>query len=299
MKITERFSGVKRSVGALTVLAVTMATVGVVAVGATPTAAANTTARADAPPLCGQTDPLPRLVAYTYILDTGFATADPLHDTTPSPRCPTDDEGNYWTSFLAQGNPTSAFAYPMNRTYLSPFLVRGIYADLLSREPDSGGFSFWTAFLSGTGNFQRFVAEVSASAEYFGHYDGNIANYVNGVYSYFTGGDADSQGLTFWTNYLSGGGARQTLTYALAARPDVIDQYVDIAYEAVLDREETDSSALAYWSNVYRFVGSNLLAVMAALTNSQEYFNDAQQFGQSANAVGHLHSRLLRPAPTD
>jgi hypothetical protein len=251
------------------VLVLALLAAATVVAGGAPSAAADP---GSVDPSCGQTDPNAKVVAYTYVLDTTYWTSAPGIESPP--RCPTNEEGGYWTAFLDAGNPRSAFAYPMNQTFVASTWTRLIYHATLDRDPEPDGLAYWTGVVASTGKVITVYDELLASQERFSQAS-SLNDYITDLYRFYTDADPDPAGLSYWTSYLSNGGKRQALTYALGARPDVTLALVNFAYEFTLGRA-VDVGGAQYWSNVYRFVQGNELMVMALLTNSQEYFQNCQ-----------------------
>jgi hypothetical protein len=257
----------RRVLLAVLVLAL-LAAATIVARGATPAAADP----GSVDPSCGQTDPAAKVVAYTYVLDTALATA--RSGVSPAPRCPNNAEGAYWTAFLAAGHPRSSFAYPMNQTFVAPFWIEIAYHSALGRDPDARGRAYWTNVARSTGKVMTVYNGLLGSEERLSA-AASVSDYVAQLYQFYVGEAPDPAGLTYWTNYLTGGGSRQALTYALSQRPEVAAAMVTYAYGLTLGRP-ADAGSVPYWSNVYRFVQGNELMVMALLTNSQEYYQNCQ-----------------------
>src|SRR5487761_738099 len=145
--------------------------------------------------------------------------------------------------------------------------VHNLYRELLGREPDAAGLSFWTNYLqqhnSSAGRLQV-VQSFFDSPEYKSHF-------VTVLYEVFLGRAPDASGLQFWTDKLGspgtpgehGGSADEKFVFAAILGSDEFylkagstpQGWVNALYEDLLGRA-ADGGGMSFWSNELKTRGA-------------------------------------------
>lgn len=183
-------------------------------------------------------------------------------------------ELNYWSTQLANGSMTLANVINVvmsSAEYQNRSAVDRLYQTYLGRSADSVGLSYWSALLSsGAITTNAIAAALIGSTEY----QGNLQASINQLYVSFLGRNADSAGLSYWTQQVSSGNAiTATVKAAIAGSSEavaraqsVIKQY----YRTYLGRE-VDGGGLQSWTSKVASGSMTLDDVLTAIKGSAEY----------------------------
>lgn len=155
-------------------------------------------------------------------------------------------------------------------------VVHDLYADILGREPDQGGWTFWTNRI-GQGMLARDVAiSLYASPEQFNgpapnQGGGTVSGYIDSLYHDILGRAVEStEARAFWTNaYQTQGIASVAAQFYLATESR--NRRVTEQYDFLLNRAP-DAGGLSYWAD--RLTAFDDLELTVHLTTSDEYFNN-------------------------
>ena len=158
----------------------------------------------------------------------------------------------------------------------SPFFVRQIYRDLLSRDPDAGGFAYWTGLID-AGTLTRSVVASSlfTSPEFT-----QSGLYVIKLYVGILGRDPDFGGWFNWVAALRNGATPAAVLNAFLASAEFQNTYgslsnsdfVNLVYRNVLQRPP-DPGGLANWLGQLNGGQLSRGAMMAAFVNGPEFDN--------------------------
>jgi hypothetical protein len=133
--------------------------------------------------------------------------------------------------------------------------VHNLYRELLGREPDAAGQTFWVNVFDqadskgGTAAAQQtLVAAFLSSAEYRQHL-------VEGIYANLLHRAADASGLAFWTAELAAGMDEKNMLADIAGSDEYVNDagslqgWINALYRDFLGRP-ADSGGLAFWTRV-------------------------------------------------
>jgi hypothetical protein len=133
--------------------------------------------------------------------------------------------------------------------------VRGVYVDLLNRQPDAGSLSFWSTSIDASGNSiatrGAFVTAITSSAEY-------RADVISNFFGLYLNRGIDQSGLDFWVGQMAAGLSFEQVRLAFVGSPEFFNvtnagspsQAINALYREVLGRADGDASdpaGLAYW----------------------------------------------------
>lgn len=172
--------------------------------------------------------------------------------------------------------------------------VRLVYANVLDREPDAGGFDHWTAELAaGRITRGRLMLAFSDSSE-FKQSSGIVGlppsgpdgRSVERLYLAYFDRSPDVEGLAFWRGQLDRGTSLDAVSQQFARSSEFIDTYgalddvafVRLIYRNVLGRDP-DAGGLAHW---IERLGSRAMSrggVMLAFSDSAEFKGSTGLFG--------------------
>ena len=162
-------------------------------------------------------------------------------------------ENKSYTSFTFQVQDSGGGTDPSPKTFNLIFdnsranFVRGLYSDLLNRQPDTSGLLHWLDRLdSGQSNLSVGVG-MWQTAEHRGIQ-------VDGYYNQFLGRAADSGGRQFWINQMIGGLSEENVMVAFMSTTEYQlnhpsnSAFVTAVYQDVLNRNP-DAGGLTFWVN--------------------------------------------------
>ncbi len=154
--------------------------------------------------------------------------------------------------------------------------VAAVYLDLLQRNVDIAGLTFWSGQLDGGAARGVIAAQLTHSAEYF------KTNVIVPAYRQFLNRNADQGGIDFWTQQLQHGLTDEQMQGGFIASLEFFNNaggtnkaWIDALYETLLDRHP-DSSGEDYWVNQLNGQQSRL-EVANEFTGSPEGLGDRVQ----------------------
>ena len=113
--------------------------------------------------------------------------------------------------------------------------------------------------------------------------------FVSALYNTALGRDADSAGLTYWTNLLNKGTSREQVTLGIQQSVEYRSRLIDSVYETYLGRD-ADASGRQWWLNQFAN-GATERQFTASLLASDEYFKNAG--GSDFKFVQDLYQDVL------
>jgi len=113
--------------------------------------------------------------------------------------------------------------------------------------------------------------------------------FVSALYNTALGRDADSAGLTYWTNLLNKGTSRQQVTLGIQQSTEYRSRLIDSVYETYLGRD-ADASGRQWWLSQFAN-GATERQFTASLLASDEYFKNAG--GSDFKFVQDLYQDVL------
>lgn len=166
-----------------------------------------------------------------------------------------NDRVTLTTQAPSSGGQTATYLNGQPGDGTAATFVDNLYRELLGREADSGGESYWTnlfAQLAASGSNasaqQALVAGFLASAEYHQHL-------VTGMFRDLLHRDPDAGGLAYWTSVLDSEDEKQVLTEFLGSDEYYIDAgqttsgFVSALYRDVLGRPA--DSGISFWLGLF------------------------------------------------
>lgn len=178
---------------------------------------------------------------------------------------------DHWLARVAAGGESSRLSVArsfLNSTEGAQNEANLAYVDLLSREPDAEGLTFWTDFLR-TGSVNTLRFQHLASDEYFENSGGQNEAYVEQLYSELLGRDIDPQGFSFYVDLLNSGTPRWWVSQTIYESPESLGNRVAAYHQAILERDPT---AAEITEGVAMILNEDERAVQAALLASDEAF---------------------------
>lgn len=152
------------------------------------------------------------------------------------------------------------------------FLMQ-LYRDILYREADTGGLSFWTQLLEQNQLSRESVAEAFISSDEFQDVVGSVARLYFGTFDRMP----DQAGLSYWVNALRAGASLTDIGKAFIESDEFVGLYgtqdgasfLGPLYNHILDRE-ADLPGLLYWQTQLE-AGVSKGQILTLFTNSPEY----------------------------
>ncbi|HEV3343397.1 MAG TPA: DUF4214 domain-containing protein, partial [Pirellulales bacterium] len=159
---------------------------------------------------------------------------------------------------LTQGNQTATYLNGQAGDITAGTFVHNLYRELLGREPEPAGQTFWVSafFAVDTGGThaaqaqQAVVAAFLATSEYRSHL-------VTGIYRDFLHRDPEAQGLQFWTSLLAGGADEKSVLAGVVGSDEYFAKaggtaqgFVNTLYRDLLGRPG-DPQGLEFWTNFF------------------------------------------------
>jgi len=160
-----------------------------------------------------------------------------------------------------------------------------LYADLLGRAPDPGGFVYWVAQLTSGVTLDTVANGFLDSQEY-------CTGTVSGLYHQLLSRAPDASGLAWWTSNLEKGTALQQIILGFCDSTEYLSdnpppaQFVESLYQRLLGRA-SDPGGKQFWINALQ-AGRGTAFVINGFLNSQEYCTDR---------VTNLYQTLLGRPP--
>jgi len=152
-------------------------------------------------------------------------------------RCPDQAGFDHWTARLDGGASPASFARAIARTPEAVGrVVDDAYETMLGRDPDGPGRAFWVGRLQADGRYDRLLAELGSSEEFWEKAGSTDTGFVTRVYERLLGRAPDGPGLAHWESRLSAGVWRRTLVITLARLDEPLGRIVTSSYGEILDR---------------------------------------------------------------
>ncbi len=179
-----------------------------------------------------------------------------------------------------------------------PIVVGSEYNAYLGRSPSASETSYWTQFLAGGQTYEALAAQLLGSTEYYAKHDATNPGFIAGLYCDLFYRLPDSASLNHWEAQLGGGATRQQVAEQVLASTERRQLLVGSLYLRFLRRQPSAADA-AFWVSQLQG-GASDEQVIAALTSSQEYFNDFAGANPvltaaSITASGVIHVALGQP----
>lgn len=154
----------------------------------------------------------------------------------------------------ANGNIPADSTLIFNVTLLDtvgPNFIPTLYRQILGREPDAAGLTYWENQLLGTSNPAQVTSGFVTSTEY-------RTNRIEALYQQVFGRGSDPTGLNYWLNYLATSGNNvDTMSSLFYGSQEFYNNngaasepVVNALYRAMLGRD-ADPTGLEYWSTQF------------------------------------------------
>ena len=190
------------------------------------------------------------------------------------------DGREFWGGLLTAGVPRSAVDHGILAESIPEEFqkdtVNALYQQYLHRAPDSAGKKFWTAYLfSGGGTIEGMSISLVGSAEYFQTRGGGTnGGFLHVLYQDVLHREADSEGLSYFSNLLTNGYSAAEIAAALFSSAEYRGVLIDALYEKLLDRP-ADPDGLASFATELA-AGATEESIIVQLLSSDEYFAKPQ-----------------------
>ncbi len=226
-------------------------------------------------------------------------------------RTPDAAAAAFWGSQLAAGLSLRAISEQFARSpeFVAAYgaldnigFVELVYANVLDRSTDEGGFAHWTSQLSGGRVSRGDVMLAFSDSREFKDSSGVIGlpprgsdgRSVERLYLAYFGRDPDAGGLAFWNAEVDRGFSLAAVSASFARSPEFVDLYgplgdrafVELVYQNVLERSP-DAGGLSHWTAQLASGASDRGGVMLAFSDSPEY----------KGATGLYGPRPVPPSP--
>jgi autotransporter-associated beta strand protein len=176
--------------------------------------------------------------------------------------------------FLPIQNGSGVTLVSLNGPDAMKVVIR-VYRDLLNRQPDTGGLSFWSGQLTQGVSQTQIVIGIISSTEY-------RSNVVESEFQQLLGRSADQSGLAFWVNFLADDGSgkpgtAQELEIRLTGSDEYFSKkgqnsfptFIQAVYQDALNRNP-DVSGAQFWlqqltnGGAHQSVAAGILASVEA-----------------------------------
>ncbi|MEZ5177298.1 MAG: DUF4214 domain-containing protein [Acidimicrobiales bacterium] len=190
-------------------------------------------------------------------------------------RLATPADYDRWAAKLESGGTRADFAKDLFRQReWSQGVVYDIYDQVLIREPDDGGLTYWTNKLQSGFRSANLAAALYASNEFYEGAGGTPSAYVDLIYISILQRPADDAGKAYWVRKLDEGQPRSVIARNFWLTTESNSRRVNKLYLRFLLRNP-DPKARASWSK--RLVTEDDKALAAALVASDEYYRWSQR----------------------
>ncbi len=206
-----------------------------------------------------------------------------------------------WATLRAAGNsePTTA---QVNAFLADQDFVRGLYLNVLARDPDAGGANYWAHQIGGGATHATVTAAFLNSPE--------AQTFINPVVRLYEGllnRAPDTEGLNYWADALRGGASLNSITDAFLHSPEgatngfgdnaTNDQFVNSLYLSMGRTQAqiaADGAGVNYWLNALNSNAMSRAAVAQAFMESPENVQNSKGFVLGWEALRALGN----PGPT-
>lgn len=180
--------------------------------------------------------------------------------------------------FAMRNFTLTANVQPGNATF-----VKRLYLDLLNRDAEPSGLTYWVGLLDRNVNRQTVAQAIWRSDEH-------LTMEVNGFYTTYLRRTADAGGRAHWVNVLKSGVSEEQVVRTFLLTPEYLqknagsDAFVRAIYFDLLGRDAgLDPNGLNYWKSVFNGAGA------AAVVDGIEYSFEAHY-----KAVDRFYAQYLR-----
>ncbi len=191
---------------------------------------------------------------------------------------PADTSGlDFHLARLAAGGDRSRQAF----TYSLLFSVEGsrgevgrAYTDLLGRDPEPAGQSYWTDHLQGHDVLDLRVL-LLASQEYRNRAGGNDRDWIEALYVDVLGRGADASGLAYWLGHAQSGTPRALIAAAIYQGDEALARRANAYYQEILSRTPSASERQGAIATIRRIGERGLRAELLASDEAYETYLQA------------------------
>ncbi len=169
--------------------------------------------------------------------------------------------------------------------------VAQLYVDLLGRQADTAGLTYWTNQLNSGTSQTQVATSIESSPEYF-----NIE--VNNLYNKLLHRGADASGLSYWSGHLAQGSTIEQVASQIAGSAEYFQGraggtdagFLTAIYQDALGRA-VDASGQSYFTAAFQ-KGATTAQVAASIFGSDEFESDRVQsfyvsfLGRGADTAG-------------
>ncbi len=175
---------------------------------------------------------------------------------------------NSWQPFFTEEQPKEEAPITITET----LKISALYTAFFNRAPDQNGLLFWEAALAANGGDFRAIAGSFAEHPVFFNIYGemNDREFVEAIYSNMLGSNGDTDGINFWTTWLSTGETRADMVAAFVTGSLVIDLDALLS-NGELSSDEYDAAAIRQDYAINRAdVGLKFADTLGPLSNIAE-----------------------------
>lgn len=190
-------------------------------------------------------------------------------------RLATTADYDRWAAKLEQGGTRADFAKDLFRQReWSEGVVYDIYDQVLIREPDAAGLTYWTNKLQAGFRSANLAAALYASNEFYDGAGATPSAYVDLIYISILQRPADDAGKAFWVGRLEAGQPRSVIARNFWLATESNARRVNKLYLRFLLRNP-DPTSRTTWAK--RLVTEDDKVLAAALVASDEYYRWSQR----------------------
>lgn len=152
-------------------------------------------------------------------------------------RCPDQGGFDHWVGRLDGGTSAQSFARTIARTPEAVGrVVDDAYVTMLGRPADAAGRAFWVGRLQADGRYDRLLADLGSSPEFWAQAGSTNTGFVTRVYERLLGRAPDTSGAQYWAGRLAAGTSRRDLVVSLANLDEPLGRLVTASYVEILGR---------------------------------------------------------------
>lgn len=189
-------------------------------------------------------------------------------------RCPDQAGYAYWVGQLGSGVTREAFAREISKSFEArKVFVDKAYRLMLGRPADEGGKAFWAARLA-NGRFDRLIADLGSSAEFWNQAGGTNEGFVRLVYERILKREASNGDVAYWAGRLQAGESRRALILTLFNLTEPLSVVGSDAYREILCRAPNATETAA--GVALMRASSNLSTLYGRLIGTEEFVVRAQ-----------------------
>ncbi|HYI61509.1 MAG TPA: Ig-like domain repeat protein [Acidimicrobiales bacterium] len=153
-------------------------------------------------------------------------------------RCPDAPGFAYWTGQLAGGRSPASFARAISGSDEAlGMVVDDAYQTMLGRDAEPAGKAHWIGRLRTSGRYDRLLADLAASPEFWTKAGSTNEGFVTRLYDRLLHRSPDPAGLAHWTERLADGVSRKTVTRSFANLDEPLGALVRDSYQEILARD--------------------------------------------------------------